>query len=201
MIVVIDNQMGNIKSVSNALKLLNAEHSIASTPEGIERADKLILPGVGNFRQASQKLDGSNLTDAIRIFAKSNKPVLGICLGMQLLFETSEEDGPCDGLSLIPGKVCALNNRIKTLPIPHVGWNDLVVKDSKLMAGINDGDCVYFVHSYEVLTSEKYVIATTDYSQNIVAAVQNKNIYGVQFHPEKSQKEGIQILKNFVELC
>ena len=200
MIVIIDNQMGNIKSVSRALDFLGVKNTISSDPEVIKTADKLILPGVGNFSEASKRLKQSGLMEIIREYCQE-KPMLGICLGMQLLFETGYEDGKNEGLGLIPGHVSHLSERIGDLPIPHIGWNDIAVKDSKVFQGIDSGSCVYFVHSFEAITDEKYISAKTNYGNDVVAAVENGNVYGAQFHPEKSQTVGIKILKNFIELC
>lgn len=202
MIAIINNNMGNIKSVSRALDLLNIDNIITSDPEEIKRADKLILPGVGNFSEASKRLKQSGLMDLIKIeVLEKKKPLLGICLGMQLLFEKGFEDGESDGLGFIPGAIKPLNERAYKLPVPHMGWNDLKVKSSKILTGIPTGECFYFVHSYEAKCDSKFVCATTDYGEDVVAAVEFENVYGTQFHPEKSQAAGIQILRNFATLC
>lgn len=201
MIVIIDNKMGNIRSVTNALSLLNADYMVSQSPSDITLADGLILPGVGNFEKAMSNLNHAGFTQEIINFAQSGKPLLGICLGMQLLFESSEEGLKIPGLCLIKGYVESLKKKVSNFALPHIGWNDLVVKKSSLLDGITDGDCVYFVHSYAVTTSDENVIATTDYGTKIVAAVAKENIYGVQFHPEKSQRIGLKILENFLKLC
>lgn len=200
-IAVIDNKMGNIKSVTNVLTKLNAEYYVTSNPEDISDASGIILPGVGSFGVAAKRLEVTKFDVAIKEHVTQGKPFLGICLGMQLLFEYGEEGGGAKGLSLLPGKVIDLNNHLKNLPLPHVGWNDITVKESPLLSDVSTGDCVYFVHGFEVVTDEKYVTATTHYGKDIVAAVQKDNIYGTQFHPEKSQKEGISILNMFIQLC
>jgi len=200
-IAIIDNKMGNIKSITNVLNVLNAEYYVATTAEELIGATGVILPGVGNFSAAAQRIKDTGFDIAINEHIGNNKPLLGICLGMQLLFEYGEEGGVSKGLSLLPGKVVDLKNKIKDLPLPHIGWNDLTIKTSPLLADIATGYCVYFVHGFEVLTDDRYVTATTHYGKDIVAAVQKNNIYGVQFHPEKSQKEGLGIIKRFIKLC
>lgn len=201
MIVIIDNQMGNIRSVTNALLLLGADYLVSDAPSDIAMADGLILPGVGNFEKAMSNLNKKELTQEIINFVKQGKPLLGICLGMQLLFDSSDEGYPIPGLGLIKGEVLSLKGRVNDLAVPHIGWNDLMVKKSVLFEEVNNGDCVYFVHSYAVYTTEQYIMATTDYGTNVVAAVEKGNIYGVQFHPEKSQQVGLKILENFIKLC
>lgn len=201
MIVIIDNQMGNIRSVTNALTLLGTEYIVSQKPADIAEADGVILPGVGHFQRAMVNLNQAGLTQAIVNYAKLGKPLLGICLGMQLLFESSDEGGSERGLSLIAGKVLSLKGRVNNLAVPHVGWNDLTIKNSTLFEGVSDGDCVYFVHSFAVSTARHNIIATTDYGSDVVAAVEKGNLYGVQFHPEKSQHVGLKILKNFIKLC
>ncbi|HXH73882.1 MAG TPA: imidazole glycerol phosphate synthase subunit HisH [Bacteriovoracaceae bacterium] len=202
MIAIINNNMGNIKSVSRALDLLGAENIITSDVNEIKQASKLILPGVGNFAEASRRLRQSGLMDLIKSEALDNKkPLLGICLGMQLLFDKSYEDGENEGLGLIPGMVKSLSDRPHKLAVPHMGWNDLKVKESRLLKGIPTGECFYFVHSFEAKCDSKYISATTEYGEDVVAAVEHDNIYGVQFHPEKSQASGIQLIKTFVTIC
>jgi len=201
MIVIIDNKMGNIRSVTNALSLLGADYIVSQQPADITRADGVILPGVGHFQKAMANLNQAGFTQEIVNYAKLGKPLLGICLGMQLLFDSSDEGGSERGLSLIEGKVLSLKKRANNLAVPHIGWNDLKVKPSILLEGVSDGDCVYFVHSYAVSTEEQNIIATTDYGSDIVAAVEKGHIYGVQFHPEKSQRYGLRVLENFIKLC
>jgi len=200
-ISIIDNQMGNIKSVSNALKYLNVEHIITQDPSDIALSDGIILPGVGSFSQAAIRLRDSGFYEEIQLYCASNKPFLGICLGMQLLFDSGVEGGGTSGLQLIPGHVSNLINRVQKLPLPHIGWNELTVKTSKILNGVNNGDCLYFVHGFEVITDEQYIVAKTDYGVDIVAAVEKNNIFGVQFHPEKSQEVGLEILSSFAKLC
>jgi len=201
MIVVIDNKMGNIRSVTNALSVLGAEYIVTQQPSDLAKADGVILPGVGHFQKAMFNLNQAGFTEEIVNYSKLGKPLLGICLGMQLLFDSSEEGGSQRGLSLIEGKVLSLKKRVNNLAVPHIGWNDLKIKKSILLGGVSDGDCAYFVHSYAVSTVEQNVIATTDYGLDIVAAVEKGHIYGVQFHPEKSQSSGLKILGNFIKLC
>jgi glutamine amidotransferase len=200
-IAVIDNKMGNIRSVTNILTKLNAQYHIASTPEELKGARGIILPGVGSFSVAAKRLEAIKFDVAINEHVAQGKPLLGICLGMQLLFEYGEEGGGAKGLSLLPGKVIDLKNSLKSLPLPHVGWNDITINESPLLSDVSTGDCVYFVHGFEVVTDDEYVIATTHYGKNIVASVQKNNVYGTQFHPEKSQKVGLSILKRFIQLC
>ncbi len=202
MLTVIDYKMGNLHSVENALKKLGVECIISSCPEDIRKADKLILPGVGAFPDACKHLNEMGLFELIKDECKSGKPMLGICLGMQLLFSESYEFGKCEGLSLIDGKVIPITPT--GLKIPHVGWNslDLNIKDDKLMEGINDGDYVYFVHSFRADTSKDNIVASSFYGEEIPALVKAKdlNVWGAQFHPEKSHNSGLKILKNFCNL-
>ena len=202
MIRIIDYGVGNLFSLRSSLRSIGIDAEYTGDPEGIQKADKLILPGVGAFRDARKALQDTGLDQVVIREAKSGKPLMGICLGMQMLFEKSYEYGEYEGLGLIPGEIVGMDGRIpKELPIPHIGWNSLtMVNPSPLMKYTEEGDYVYFVHSYYADTPEEYVIARTDYGIPMTAAVQNGNVYGCQFHPEKSSSVGLSILKAFSEL-
>lgn len=194
-IAVVDYDVGNLMSVGNALKYLGFSGRITADRADLEGADAIILPGVGAFPDAAEKLHRTGLTDCIRV-QSAQKPILGICLGMQLLFEKGYEVRETPGLGFVPGTV----ERIQTdLKLPHIGWNSLRFPNpSPLFAGIEEGSYVYFVHSFcGRAAEEQYVIAATDYGADVTAAVQNGNVYGTQFHPEKSGEVGLQILRNF----
>jgi glutamine amidotransferase len=200
-IAIINYNMGNLASVLNACKLIGADAHIVSDPTKLKLYDKAILPGVGAFKDAMRSLEETNMIDSIKEFASSGKPMLGICLGMQLLFESSQEFGQTQGLGLIPGKVVAFDKTkmdMQNHKVPHVGWNKLFInKNSKLFKGLDD-PYLYFVHSFHVVTNDKYIIGTTHYGYNFTSSVQKDNIYGFQPHPEKSHDNGIVILKNFL---
>ena len=196
---IIDYGVGNLFSLSSSLKAIGEEVIISSDKKELKQADRLILPGVGAFCDAAKKLEQYNLSEFVKEIAKE-KALLGICLGMQLLFEESYEFGKYKGLGILKGKAFPIKEDIKEdLKIPHIGWNELKItkKDSKLFKGINNGDFVYFVHSYYIKGCEDSLLATTDYSIPITAAVEKGNIYGCQFHPEKSGEVGLKILSNF----
>ena len=198
MIGVIDSNICNIFSLTNMLKKLQANYIVINNPDEFNKVDKIILPGVGAFPKAMDNLKKFNFLDKINDFANKNKYILGICLGMQLLFEKSIEFIKTKGLGLIPGNI----EKIKTKHVlPHMGWNDIkITKTIPLLNNVKDNADVYFVHSYKVCTQEQYIAATTDYDEIIPAVVVNNNIFGTQFHPEKSQKWGEIILKNFINL-
>lgn len=199
MLAIIDYGMGNLRSVQKALEKVGAETVISQDPMEIQKADKVILPGVGAMLPAMEKLKTLGLVSVIKESVESGKPFLGICLGLQLLFEKSSEGGEVAGLGIIKGNV----ERFQKLKVPHMGWNQLHIQKRQcpLFAGVEDLANVYFCHSYFVQPADMSVAAaTTDYGVEFVSAVWNKNIFGVQFHPEKSQSIGLQILKNFVEL-
>ncbi len=199
MIAIIDYGAGNLFSVKNALDYLHIETMITANPADLNAADGLILPGVGAFRDAMTMLNNSGFTEAIKQQATAGKPLLGICLGMQMLFEKGYEFGETDGLGLIPGCVQLIDGG--GLKIPHMGWNDLtVLHDCALSEGVQDGDYVYFVHSYRAETSDDYISCYTTYNEKIPGLVFHNNIYGAQFHPEKSGQVGMTILKNFAKL-
>ena len=201
MIAIIDYGVGNLFSLSASFKAIGEETVITGDKGVIESADKLVLPGVGAFEDAIKKLKETGLNTVIKEQVKSGKPLLGICLGMQMLFNKSYEYGEHEGLGLIDGEVVPMDSTIpKSLKIPHIGWNALNFKtQSPIFKYINDGDCVYFVHSYWAKTSGS-TIATTEYGIDLTAAVESGNVYGCQFHPEKSGKVGLNILKAFCEL-
>ncbi len=202
MVRIIDYGVGNLFSLRSSLRSIGIDAEYTGDPEEIRRADKLILPGVGAFRDARKALQDTGLDQVVIREAKAGKPLMGICLGMQMLFEKSYEYGEYEGLGLIPGEIVGMEGRIpKELPIPHIGWNSLTMGNpSPLMKYTEEGDYVYFVHSYYADTPEEYVIARTDYGIPMTAAVQNGNVYGCQFHPEKSSSVGLSILKAFSEL-
>lgn len=195
MIGVIDYGLGNLFSISNALNSIGVLHKIIFNPREFLDCDKFILPGVGSFPEGVRLLKEKNLFEAIK---SNKKPLLGICLGMQLLFEEGQEFIKTKGLNLIPGKVVALEKpAVEKLKIPHMGWNKIeVLKNNPLTKGI-ELPYVYFVHSYKAITNDEFILASSDYSQKIIAIVQKDNVYGTQFHPEKSGDTGIKILENF----
>ncbi len=201
MIAVIDYGVGNLFSLCSSLKYVGADVTVTGDPEVIKTADKIILPGVGAFEDARKKLAANGLDELIKQRAAAGVPLLGICLGMQMLFEESHEYGVHKGLGLIKGKVIAMKGKIpETLDVPHMGWNALKFHNpSSLFKYITEGDCVYFVHSYYADGCEQSLIASSEYGIPITAAVQNGNIYGCQFHPEKSGNVGLNILKAFCE--
>ncbi|MBQ9375091.1 MAG: imidazole glycerol phosphate synthase subunit HisH [Ruminococcus sp.] len=200
MIAIIDYGAGNIFSVKNALDYLGYENKLTDSADDIINADAIILPGVGAFPWAMNKLYESGLVDTIKEQAKV-KPFLGICLGMQLLFEKSYEFEACEGLGLIPGKVDKIDE--PDLVIPHMGWNKLEYnRQCPLFNGLSDEEYVYFVHSYKAYCNDENLYAYCDYGHTVPALVSDgKYIYGAQFHPEKSGKTGLKILKNFAELA
>lgn len=202
MIRIIDYGVGNLFSLRSSLRAIGIDADYTGNPAEIRKADKLILPGVGAFRDAREALRSTGLDRVVQEEAGKGKPLMGICLGMQMLFDRSYEYGEYEGLGLIPGEIVPMEGRIpKNLPIPHIGWNELLLKQpSPLMKNTANGDYVYFVHSYYAETPAEYVIATTDYGVEMTAAVQKDNVYGCQFHPEKSSEVGLSILKAFCEL-
>ena len=202
MIAIIDYGVGNLFSLKSSLKKIGVESCVSADPEVLRQADKLILPGVGAFADAAQKLRQSGLDKVVKEQAALGKPLLGICLGMQMLFEKSYEYGEHDGLGLIKGQVVGMAGIIPSeLKIPHIGWNSLQMpKPSKLFKYIKPDDYVYFVHSFYATNCDESVIATTEYGATLTAAVEKDNIYGCQFHPEKSGGVGLDILKAFSEL-
>ncbi len=200
-ILLIDAGTGNLHSVFHTLLSITDQIVISDQPEDVLKAERIIMPGVGAFSGFMQGLQKKNLFDPIQEFVKKGNILLGICVGMQALFDDSEEDGIHAGLGILPGSVELFRN-LNDLKIPHTGWNQLwFQKKSLLLNDINQGDYVYFNHSYYCLpTHVDAIAATTDYGSNFCSVVQRENVFGVQFHPEKSQKVGIQLLKNFIEL-
>lgn len=202
MIGIIDYNMGNLASVYNACCFLKEKAAIVKSPDDFKKYDRLILPGVGAFGDAMQHLNKANMKEAIYEFCKSGKPILGICLGMQLLFEESDEFGKHKGLGLIEGKVVKFDKSKlnKDYKVPHVGWNTIDThNDHTLFEGL-DNPYLYFVHSYHAITNEKNIIGTTKYGYEFVSAVHKDNIYGFQPHPEKSHNNGLKILENFINI-
>ncbi|MFA7664415.1 MAG: imidazole glycerol phosphate synthase subunit HisH [Clostridia bacterium] len=198
MIGIIDYGLGNLFSIHNALKSVNISSNIITSPEQISEFDRLILPGVGAFPEGMKHLKEKGF---IEILKNTTKPILGICLGMQLLFEEGDEFCKTEGLGLIPGRVVSIEKPSKiNLKIPHMGWNKLeIIKESSLSKSL-EGNYVYFVHSYKVFTKTENIIAICDYGQPITAIVEKNNVFGTQFHPEKSGDIGIRLLKNFANI-
>ena len=202
MIAIVDYGVGNLFSLTSSLAAIGADVVVTSDEKVLNAADKIILPGVGAFRDAAQKLRSLGLDKVIIRLAREGKHIMGICLGMQMLFDKSYEYGEYEGLGLISGKVVPMENAIpKELKIPHIGWNALhfTNKKSSLFKYINEGDCVYFVHSYYASECEDSVIANAEYGEMLTAAVESGNVCGCQFHPEKSGDVGLKILKAFCE--
>lgn len=202
MIAIVDYGVGNLFSLKSSLSAIGAEAIITGDPEDIRRADRIILPGVGAFGDAAEKLRCAHLDDLMREMARLGKPVMGICLGMQLLFDQSYEFGTHAGLGLIPGEVRPIADVIPDpLKIPHIGWNALhFEKPHPLFHDLRAGDCVYFVHSYYATHCDENVIATAEYGVALTAAVARDNVCGCQFHPEKSGEVGLKILRAFCEM-
>ncbi len=200
MITVINLKISNIASVVRALKRLKVECNVCDNPDGIMSASKIILPGVGSFAEGAMRLKNSGIGTALRKkVIEENTPILGICLGMQLLASSGEEGGISEGLGFIKAKVSLHRAGQKGLELPHIGWNDVRVDDFRLFDSIPNNSCFYFVHSYEMIPQEPVVCAWTNYGVDFVAAVKKDNIMGTQFHPEKSQEFGLKLLKNFCE--
>ena len=201
MIAIIDYDAGNIKSVEKALLYLGQEVKITSAPSEILSADKVILPGVGAFGDAMEKLKERHLDDVIRKVTEKGTPFLGICLGLQLLFERSDEAKGVEGLGILEGEICRIP-ACEGLKIPHMGWNSLRLEhNGRLFKNVDEQAYVYFVHSYYLKAKDENIVkASTEYGVHIHASVEKGNIFACQFHPEKSSEVGLQILKNFVEL-
>lgn len=205
MLAILDYGMANLRSVQKAFERQGHSAQIISTPEQVKTADRLVVPGVGAFQDAIALLNRTGLSDAIREHIKSGKPMLGICLGLQLLMETGHEDGTHQGLGIVRGECVrfTVDTPPLSLKVPHMGWNALQFETprSPLFRGLEEGAYVYFVHSYHILPREQRIVAATaDYGTTFVASIWRENIMATQFHPEKSQEVGGIMLKNFAEL-
>lgn len=203
MIAMVDYHMGNLASVKNAFDLLGEHVIIESDPEKLKNYDRIILPGVGAFGDAMKHLKKQGMDEAIKEFAQSGKYLLGICLGMQLLFESSEEFGLTEGLGLIKGRVVAFDSSRFHVPlkVPHMGWNRMFTSSHPLFGGLDEAHYLYFVHSYHALCSDNVdSIGESIYGYRFTSAVAHGNVIGIQPHPEKSHQNGLSILKNFINL-
>ena len=200
MISIIDYGAGNLRSVQKACQAVGSDAQITCDPKEILNAERVILPGVGAFGDCMNSLKNSGLTEVIKEVANSGKPFMGICLGMQLLFEESEESPGAEGLGIFKGKIVKIP-KVSDLKIPHMGWNSLdITKDTQLFKGLPENPFVYFVHSYYMKPQDKNIIAaTTEYCKTLPVALEMGNIFATQFHPEKSGVTGLKILKNFIE--
>jgi imidazole glycerol-phosphate synthase subunit HisH len=209
-ITIVDYGSGNISSVINSFKNvlgkidIKSDIIITADPDKIIKSDKIILPGQGSFKSCIESLMRiSGLRDSLEEFTiKQKKPLLGICVGMQMFSDTGYEEEKTSGFGWIPGKVIKIDNKSNSFKLPHIGWNNINFKSkAKLFKGIEKNSHMYFVHSYEFIPNEeKYISSTTNYSKNIVCAVEKENIFGTQFHPEKSEKNGLKIIENFINL-
>lgn len=205
MTLIIDYGVGNLFSLCASVRSLGEDVIVSGSPEDIKKADRIILPGVGAFEDAYKKLEETGLIPIIKEQVDQKKPLLGICLGMQLLFDESLEFGTHKGLGFISGRVVSLKDNENfdkdNLKVPHMGWNELkIVKDSPLFKYVKSGEYVYYVHSFYAVDCEQSIVATSDYSIDVTGAVQNGCVMGTQFHPEKSSDTGLNILKAFLEL-
>ncbi len=209
MIGIVDYNMGNLGSVMNAFIKVGAKAKLVSDPDKLADYDRVTLPGVGAFPDAMRHLHENGMSEAIQAFAKTGKPLMGTCLGMQLLFESSEEFGEHAGLGLIPGKVVAFDEQKfdHKLKVPHMGWNELfqqtvgaIPHGCPLFTGLPQEFYLYFVHSFHAVCDDRYAIGKSYYGYEFVSAVQNENIYGFQPHPEKSHEHGLKIIENFTTL-
>ena len=202
MIAIVDYGVGNLFSLRSSFAMIGAECTVTGDAAAIRAADRILLPGVGAFADAADKLRAAGLDAVLREEAAKGKPLLGICLGMQLLFDRSHEFGIHPGLGLIPGEVVPMAGRIPPmLKIPHIGWNALILrKEHPLLRYVREGDAVYFVHSYFADNCQSYVLADTEYGAALTAAVGRDNVLGCQFHPEKSGEVGLNILQAFCEM-
>ena len=202
MLAIVDYGVGNLFSLASSLKSLGVAHTIATRPEQLEQADRIILPGVGAFADAARKLAESGMREVLLDEAKRGKPLLGICLGMQMLFDRSLEYGVHEGLGLIPGEVCPLIEDIpQKLKVPHIGWNRLeILRDDPLFQDFRSGEHVYYVHSYYAKKCEAHTLAVSDYGVPVTGVVRSGNVYGAQFHPEKSGAAGLRLLRALSEI-
>ena len=202
MVAIVDYGVGNLFSLRSSLEAIGADVTVTADRDVLQSADQIILPGVGAFEDAAKKLRATGLDTFLIERAGEGKPLMGICLGMQMLFEKSYEYGCHEGLGLLKGSVRPIRDVIPAeYKIPHIGWNGLIFKkESSLLKYVNEGDCVYFVHSYYASDCASSVIATAEYGPELTAAVASGNVFGCQFHPEKSGEVGLKILKAFVEM-
>lgn len=205
MIAIVDYGVGNLFSLSSSLKALGIESELTADPTRLQQADQVILPGVGAFGDAMKKLQATGLDQAVKQLAASGKPLLGICLGMQLLFDSSEEFGQQAGLGLIPGRVVSLKEAFEQkgidLKVPHIGWNPITIKQtSPLLKNIQEQNQFYYVHSFYATDCEPHLVATSEYGVSVPGIVAKGNVYGTQFHPEKSGKVGLALLQAFAEV-
>jgi imidazole glycerol-phosphate synthase subunit HisH len=199
-VLVLDYGMGNLRSVEKALEHVGARATIGADPEAIAAADGLVLPGVGAFPRAMERIRATGLDALIAERAAAGTPILGICLGLQLLFERSDELGGADGLGLLPGAVTALD--APGLKVPHIGWEPVGWEhDSRLVAGIDSGTPFYFVHSFAVRPAAADTLGSAEYGERFACAAERDNVFGVQFHPEKSSAAGLALLANFAGIC
>ena len=202
MTAIIEYGVGNLFSLCSSLEFIGQSAVVTDDPDIIDRAERVILPGVGAFEDAAHKLHSSGMAEIVRQQAKKGKPLLGICLGMQMLLERSFEYGTHEGLGLIPGDVVSMEPVVpEHFKVPHIGWNSLnIKKQSELLKYVSEGDHVYFVHSYYGTNCAENTVATTDYGAELTAIVERGNVYGTQFHPEKSGDVGMRILRAFCEI-
>ena len=202
MLAIVDYGVGNLYSLASSLKCIGVEHAVVSDPEALRRANRIILPGVGAFADAARKLSESGMREVLLEEARNGKPLLGICLGMQMLFDRSFEYGEHPGLGLISGEVCPLIDDIAPgLKVPHIGWNRLdILRDDPLFKYFENGRHVYYVHSFYAKRCEASVLATSEYSVPVTGVVRSGSVYGTQFHPEKSGEAGLRLLKAFAEM-
>jgi len=203
LIGIVDYNMGNLASVINAFEIQGAKIVVESDPSKLQNYEKLILPGVGAYADAMEHLKENGMDEAVKAYAMTGKPLLGICLGMQLLFESSEEFGETEGLGLIEGKVVSFDESKfdHKLKVPHMGWNEMFKqKDMPLFDGLDKEFYLYFVHSFHAVCDDQYAIGKTYYGYEFVSAVNKDNIYGIQPHPEKSHENGLKIIENFIKL-
>jgi len=203
MIAIVDYNMGNLASVQNAFAKLGKNTVVESDPTKFSKYDKLVLPGVGAFGDAMEHLHERDMINAIKEFARSGKPMIGICLGMQLLFESSEEFGEHEGLGLIKGHVKAFDESkfSEPLKVPHMGWNRMFTKEHPLFEGLDKNHYLYFVHTFHVTCDDSHdIIGETDYGYRSTSAVAHGNIMGIQPHPEKSHENGLKIIENFIKI-
>ncbi|MCL5033728.1 MAG: imidazole glycerol phosphate synthase subunit HisH [Bacteroidetes bacterium] len=197
-VTVVDYRTSNLLSIAKALQKAGAEVELTQNADDIAKSEKLVLPGVGSFGAAMRNIDSFGMKQSLQEFGRSGRPLIGICLGMQLLFDVSFELGINDGLGLIPGEVVAFNSGVK---VPHMGWNQVEFqRKSRLFDGLPDGQYAYFVHSYYVRTDDDCVSGKTEYGLKFPSIIERENIFGIQFHPEKSQSFGLRILENFLRV-